>query len=102
MPPTRRDDPGADRRQIDYGWINLKTDTRYAVQFWVRTTGNVSNLTWHIEGRQPDSRNASVQYKISTSGEECPTGDTWNHVEQDLRVPSQDDLSEQDAAAIFP
>ncbi len=48
--------PPPDARQINYnGDIALETDSSYDLSFWFTCKGNVSDLTWHMRGSQPQA-----------------------------------------------
>jgi hypothetical protein len=66
----------------------------------VRSTGNISNLTWHVTGWQYIAK-TDTNARIDLAGSSYSTGDQWDKVSQDLSVPSRGDETNQPITCDF-
>jgi hypothetical protein len=68
----------------DNGTLELETNTHYIISFWLRGSGDISNLTWHMAGFQDSGK--WERYFGDTMG---VTMD-WVKVTQDVTIPEDD------------
>jgi hypothetical protein len=88
-PPHVSDTDWGYRRTIEYGSINMLSDTRYILSFWVRTQGDVSDLRYVANVEQPGVREDS---QIGQIGDQLDTSTSWNLVSQSIRIPSKTEV----------
>jgi hypothetical protein len=55
--------------------FSSKENTTYRVSCWIRTTGNISNLTYHILGERTEPGEDPEHYD---AGRDIGTGSSWN------------------------
>lgn len=67
------------------GGLPLQTESSYNFSFWVRSTGNISNLTWHLESWQKDAddNNYNNFYQGGVG-----TGSSWNRASSQVQIVS--------------
>ena len=79
--------PSDAKRYIRYASkITLQAEKRYTLSFLSRTDGDVSELTYHLEGLQTISGKELrwTQY----SGSSLNTGSSWSRANDQVRIPS--------------
>jgi hypothetical protein len=82
--------PADNSRHIGYtgGRLGVKTEASYVISFWVRSTGDVSNFTWHVGGQQKDEKN---NYINNFYQGQVQTGTTWSRFHEQFHVTSKID-----------
>jgi len=79
--------PADATRWIKYfSGVTLQAEVRYILSFWVLTKGDVSNVTYQMEGEQmTDAAHRSFQHY---TGPSLGGGSSWTKVDQEIRIPS--------------
>ena len=82
--------------------VDLETDTRYILSFWVRGDGAISNLTWRVFAHQMTN---SWGTNTVTKGQTIDVSNTWNKVHQTVEIRSltnkKPDISTKDELTLI-
>ena len=93
--------PTSDQLFDDQHFIDCTTafatddNTRYHVSFWIRTTGNISNLTYHLKGSRTEPGEEIENFDV---GQSVGAGNSWNLFQDTISYRFQNKAKTDDSS----